>query len=260
MRIPIKGGPVHGGKAPLFMVAQVPFQQGETEEINRPSIPLMDDGGNAQVLSRNLKELGVWENMTAGGAVCLELGCGSGYMLETLYREGRGIYCGVEPIGSEWDRSYQRVEAVSLRQGNRVIGSVQHKAVENARWSPGAFDVIYSYHVFEHLENPMVMLDRARLWLKPGGRLVIVCPNVEGAIPRQDLARWRMSLPSHRWLPGVSTVRHALDDRGFHVDKLFTYGGYPTPRRAWQSAANKVFKWMGLGDVMALVAHVKGGT
>ncbi|MBN8217070.1 MAG: class I SAM-dependent methyltransferase [Spirochaetes bacterium] len=249
-----KLGPLHGGVAPLFMVAQVPFNRDDAVKLNTPMIQIMDDSGNVGVLTMSLKELGVWDRMLAPGAKCLELGCGSGYQLEKLYGEGRGAYFGLEPIASEAEKARKRIAPFLAASKASPRDRVKHAPLEKVQWERASFDVVYSYHVFEHLENPLVMVDRARLWLKPGGILVIICPNVEGALPRRDLSQWRQALPSHRWLPGVSTVRRILVERGFRVLKSFTYGGHPAPRSLWQEWANRTYKWRGLGDVLSFAA------
>lgn len=251
-----KLGPLHGGIAPLFMMAQVPFNQDDAVKLNTPMIQIMDDAGNVGVLTMSLKELGVWDRMLQDGAKCLELGCGSGYQLEKLYSMGKGAYFGLEPIASEAAKARRRIAPFLARASGKAHPGdrVKHAPLEKVNWENASFDVIYSYHVFEHLENPLVMVDRARSWLKPGGVLVIICPNVEGALPRRDLSQWRQALPSHRWLPGVTTVRRILTERGFRVLKEFTYGGYPAPRSFWKEWANRTFKWRGLGDVLSFAA------
>jgi SAM-dependent methyltransferase len=42
---------------------------------------------------------------------------------------------------------------------------------------PEPVDVIFCGHVCEHLPDPNALLTRCAAWLKPGGRLVLLCPN-----------------------------------------------------------------------------------
>ena len=42
----------------------------------------------------------------------------------------------------------------------------------------GTFDVITMWHVFEHCHNPNQLLDRFYELLRPGGILVMACPNI----------------------------------------------------------------------------------
>jgi SAM-dependent methyltransferase len=41
------------------------------------------------------------------------------------------------------------------------------------------FDVIIASHVLEHVHDPVIVLNKCRSWLKPGGDLVIIVPNNE---------------------------------------------------------------------------------
>ncbi len=252
-----KLGPLHGGKAPFFMVAQVPFNVVDAVELNTPMIQIMDDGGNVGVLSANLKDLGVYDLMLKSGTRSLEIGCGSAYQLEHFYQKGRGEYFGLEPILSEAKKGWERLSPLLKNKKLEVKKIVTCGEIEKVKYPEHSFDVIYSYHVFEHLENPLVMLEKAKLWLKPGGKLIITCPNVEGAIPKKDIAQWRCALPSHRWLPGRLAVARILRESGFELTKEFTYGGYTAPRTWWQEIANWYFKKTLQGDVLCMMATLR---
>ena len=43
------------------------------------------------------------------------------------------------------------------------------------------FDVIFIVHTLEHLENPRLVLQRMKSWLKPGGKIFVVVPNANAA-------------------------------------------------------------------------------
>lgn len=267
--------------SPLFMVAQLPFNRKETVELNTPMIEIMDDLGNSLVARKNLIELGLWDQLLRSKTRFLEIGCGSGYLIEKLYREGTGIYMGLEPIASEAKKAEKRLKPFFLQRKDdfakltksRIEKSAQSKSTKRAKkiskfsnksfvthglleeivYPPYSIDCIYSYHVFEHLENPLVMFEKADKWLAPEGRLVITCPNVEGAMPQRDLASWRCSLSSHRWLPGVSTLQRAAKENGFLVERCFTYGGFPAPRSFVQDFQNWTYKMFGKGDVLCMM-------
>ena len=275
--------------SPLFMVAQLPFNSEETVELNTPMIEIMDDLGNSLVAKKNLIELGLWDQLLLSKTRFLEIGCGSGYLIEKLYREGTGIYVGLEPIGSEAKKAEKRLKPFFLerkddfakltklkmeKSAGKSTGKhgknrgkklpkfsnksfVTHGLLEEIAYPPYSIDCIYYYHVFEHLENPLVMFEKASNWLAPEGRLVITCPNVESAMAQRDLAKWRCSLSSHRWLPGVSTLERAARENGFLVDHCFTYGGFPAPRSFLQDFKNWTYKISGRGDVLCMMLKKK---
>ena len=235
---------------PLFMMAQLPFNTKETVSLNSPMIPIMDDKGNTCVARRNLKQLGVWKKILQHKSAFLEIGCGSGYLLEHLYQNGKGSYFGIEPIKSEYSKAQKKLKSYLPNQD-----SLQHGLLEQAKLKSKSLDFIYSYHVYEHLENPLLMLELGKKWLKPGGKMIITCPNVEGFMPRWNIDSWRCSLPSHRWLPGLKVLRHTLKRHHYIVRKTFTYGGFPTPRNLLTNVFNQAFKAFNLGDVVCIMAE-----
>jgi SAM-dependent methyltransferase len=242
-------------------MAQLPFNTEETVELNTPMIDMMNDSGNVPVARANLKQLGIYSDILKEDKVFAEIGCGSGYLIEELYKEGNGTYIGFEPITSEYNKAVKRLTPYrekallkkTLPQSENEI--IKKCLLEESGYPENSLDYIYSYHVFEHLENPLVMLEAALKWLKPGGKLIITCPNVEGYMPRKNLKAWRCSLPSHRWLPGKKTLKRAVRSKGLSVRACFTYGGYPAPRNLIKSLFNKYLKVSGQGDVVCLMAE-----
>ena len=241
-----------------FMMAQVPFNSSETVKINKPMIKIMNDMGNLGVATANLKELGIYKELMSPDSRFLEIGCGSGYLLEHLYQKGKGQYFGIEPIKTESEKSKRRIRSyLKTKSKTEVNKVIRHGELRRVSFPKAQFNYIYSYHVFEHLENPLEMLYKAKSWLSVNGKVIVTCPNVEGWIPRQDLSKWRCAIPSHRWLPGKSALIRLFESEGYQIDELFTYGGYASPRKYWQEAANKFFKWSDLGDVICIMASVK---
>ncbi|MEI9939486.1 MAG: class I SAM-dependent methyltransferase [Pseudomonadota bacterium] len=103
---------------------------------------------------------------TKPGDRVLEIGCRHGRTL-ALMRDAIGIEAyGIEPGLSEANEA--RAAGISC-----FAGTIE-------AYDPGdlRFDQIQSFHVLEHLHDPLSALIRMRSWLKPGGRLVIEVPNV----------------------------------------------------------------------------------
>ncbi|MEP7051675.1 MAG: class I SAM-dependent methyltransferase [Pseudomonadota bacterium] len=103
---------------------------------------------------------------TKPGDRVLEIGCGHGRTL--------GLMCdalGIEPYGIEPVlEEAEKARAVGIPC---FVGTIEG-------YDPGEvrFDQIQSFHVLEHLHDPLAALLRMRRWLKPGGRMVIEVPNV----------------------------------------------------------------------------------
>lgn len=243
---------------PLFMVAQLPFNTTETRELNAYMTKLMDDSSNININLSNLKELGVYEDLLSGKFDFLEIGCGRGYLLCHLYenrlnKEETYPYYGIEPIASEYAIAVNKLNSL-IKKNEKILSN---EIFEKVDFNDKKFDYIYSYHVFEHIENPLDLLEFGKKHLKKNGKMIIVCPNVEGFIPRKNILKWRCSILSHRWLPGKSTLIGALTRLGYSIDKVYTYGGYPSPRNVYKNLANYYFKKAGLGDVVCIMASIK---
>ena len=110
----------------------------------------------------NAKKLGE----TKAGDRVLEIGCRHGRTLAIMRDE-----LGIEPYGIEPGLG----EAEKAKQAgiDCFVGTIED-------YDPGElrFDQIQSFHVLEHLHDPLAALIRMRGWLKPGGRMVIEVPNV----------------------------------------------------------------------------------
>lgn len=64
----------------------------------------------------------------------------------------------------------------------------------------GTFDVITLWHVFEHAHNPDALLDRFYELLRPGGILVMACPNVRSTDAMHYGPYWAAyDVPRHLW-------------------------------------------------------------
>ena len=99
----------------------------------------------------------------------LDLGCSSGGFLAGLNRASWKLH------GVEMSESVAS-EARATTGADVFVGDI-----EDAPFPPSSFDVITCFHVFEHLYNPREVLAKANEWLKPGGLLYLMVPNIDSA-------------------------------------------------------------------------------
>ncbi|MFP8873118.1 MAG: class I SAM-dependent methyltransferase, partial [Myxococcota bacterium] len=99
----------------------------------------------------------------AGGRV-LDLGCGSGYGAAELARTAPGVV-GLDRIPPD---SYVREAPVRFVRGD----------LNGIPLSPSAFDLVVSFQVIEHLEDPTLYLDAMARMLKHEGLAIITTPNL----------------------------------------------------------------------------------
>jgi 2-polyprenyl-3-methyl-5-hydroxy-6-metoxy-1,4-benzoquinol methylase len=77
----------------------------------------------------------------------------------------------VDVLASALARTQERVGTVHAIQGT----------VESIDLPAASFDAAFLIHVLEHLNDPVAVLRRIGTWLRPGGRLFVVCPNANAA-------------------------------------------------------------------------------
>lgn len=96
----------------------------------------------------------------------LEIGCGAGGGLSAFHDAGFNVF-GCDYSG----------ELIQFGTNKGVpgltVGAVEIFAKSNQR-----FDLIYLHHVFEHVGQPLPTLRSIRSLLKPGGRLLIIVPDI----------------------------------------------------------------------------------
>ena len=111
----------------------------------------------------------------------LEIGCGAGSNLVELKR--RWPHC--ITVGLEL-----RPDAAALARLSSEIDQVQEVDVLNASanlFRKGEFDLIVLSHVLEHFAQPELVLARAKMWLREGGRMLVALPNVRHVSVLWDL-------------------------------------------------------------------------
>jgi SAM-dependent methyltransferase len=94
----------------------------------------------------------------------LDVGCGSGELLEHFAKLGWDIY-GIDPSASATDAAAKR--GAHVHQGT----------LRDQPWQPGSFSLTTFQHSLEHIVDPVDALRRASDLLAPGGLLVIAVPN-----------------------------------------------------------------------------------
>jgi ADP-heptose:LPS heptosyltransferase/glycosyltransferase involved in cell wall biosynthesis/SAM-dependent methyltransferase len=85
------------------------------------------------------------------------------------------------------------------------------------------FDVIYLGGLFEHLENPVLVLRRLRQILAPGGRIVVDTPNLDSKLLELFGPTWsQWQAPYHRALVGRRGLRKLARRCSFRIERMHT--------------------------------------
>jgi SAM-dependent methyltransferase len=140
------------------------------------------------------------------GAMVLEIGCSSGYFLDTIQAD-------YSVFGNEWNSK----DAAFVRD----IGEVPCEEGDIDDVYPGQqFTAICAYHVLEHQPDPIAWLRKVKSRLIGGGWLILELPNAEDALAGiYDIPafRDRWYQESHISYFSVSNLAAALAFVGFEA-------------------------------------------
>jgi 2-polyprenyl-3-methyl-5-hydroxy-6-metoxy-1,4-benzoquinol methylase len=134
----------------------------------------------------------------------LELGCGSGLMLESM----RDL--GWRAEGIDFDAS-----AVELTSKKNLV--VHCGKLQDLEFADETFDAIAAIHFIEHVSDPLGVLRECRRLLKPGGRLVLITPNADSWGHRYYRADWRgLEPPRHLHIFTPRSIAELCRKTGFN--------------------------------------------
>lgn len=141
---------------------------------------LTEDSKNALIFKSYRKALDEAEETFDHPGRLLDIGCGSGHFLK-MGKE-RGWQTEGLDFTSENSQKIKTQFQIDVHVGKL---SETHLPAES-------YDLLTMWDYFEHVEEPIQILKTARRLLKPGGMLVLACPNHDGLI--FFAARWLFRL------------------------------------------------------------------
>jgi 2-polyprenyl-6-hydroxyphenyl methylase/3-demethylubiquinone-9 3-methyltransferase len=151
------------------------------------------EGRNWHLQSRMSLVLDTIDRFAPRGGRALDVGCGTGFLLERLAERG---FAGIGV-----DLSPESVAIAQRRLAEIGVADRLRAEVGSAYEPPdGPFDLVTLTDVLEHLEDPRACLRAVRERMTPGGLLVISTPN------RRSLPGARRFLAEH----GVPGIRLSL--------------------------------------------------
>ena len=134
----------------------------------------------------------------------LEVGCATGFMLEQALAQGYAQVSGVEP-------SEVMVAAASPAVAPHIVCDIMRPDL----FPPEIFDVVCMFQTFDHLAEPVAMLNECRRVLRPGGLILLLNHNVAAPFARLLGERSPIIDLQHTYLYNKDTIRRVLDQCGF---------------------------------------------
>lgn len=133
----------------------------------------------------------------------LDVGCGLGHLLSG--------------VAEAWDRHGVEVSQTAAKHAAQY-GAIRDSDLRTANYPSSYFDVVVSYHVMEHMLDPVAELSEMTRVLRPGGHLIVGVPNFDSACARRFGDHYRMLHdPTHISLFSESSLRQMLLDEGLQV-------------------------------------------
>lgn len=133
----------------------------------------------------------------------LDVGCGDGHAIERMAGLGWRV------SGVDTDE-----QAVAVAQGKGL--DARPGALREQDWADDPVDVVTLSHVIEHVHDPVALLKQCLACLKPGGRIVVVTPNVDAWMHRRAGSHWLgLDPPRHLCLFTARALADAAKNAGF---------------------------------------------
>lgn len=156
----------------------------------------------------SLERIGRHPFVRPGGRL-LEIGSAAGLFLDEAQRAGWDAV-GIEP--SRWGA-----------EASEALGaSVFHGTLDAYQAEPSSFDVIVSWDVWEHLEDPVGALDKSFTLLKPGGLFAFTTVNMGGLGAKLFRGRWPWFMRMHLHYFTEAGLGALVSRAGFEVLSMGT--------------------------------------
>lgn len=151
----------------------------------------------------------------AGDHFALDLGCGSGWLMEKLKKVGW------QTDGIEWNENAAQF-AREITGSNVWAGDFREADIPK-----GKYELIVLNHVFEHINDPKQALQRVRELLKDGGKAILFYPNPYSLGAVWQKTNWfPWEVPRHLIFPTPAAVRILANETGFSTIYIFTRAYY----------------------------------
>lgn len=131
--------------------------------------------------------------------------------------------------------------------------------LKDAGFPDSYFSFIHFSHLIEHVPDPGSLLLEVHRILAYKGIAVITTPNKDGFQARLFKEKWRSAIADHLYLFSKATLTRLLDDTGFSIHKIITWGGLAagTSPKPVKKVMDFLAKKLGFGDVMLFLVKKK---
>jgi len=135
----------------------------------------------------------------------LDVGCGAGDFLSKAREQVPDV------VGVDFNES-----ALSIARGRGIQAFPSLESIPSSR---NRFDAVFTFHVLEHVQDPVVFLNRLVDLLAPSGKIGLSVPNMDG--PVRFIDPCYMNMPPHhatRWTS--KALKSLAEGAGLSVEKI----------------------------------------
>jgi 2-polyprenyl-3-methyl-5-hydroxy-6-metoxy-1,4-benzoquinol methylase len=137
----------------------------------------------------------------------LDVGCGNGETLESMVALG-------------WQAEGLDIDPVAVQVASARGLKVRQGTLQSQQFADASFDAVVMSHVIEHVHDPVSMAQECNRILKPGGRLVVITPNIRSWGHRIYKSDWRgLEPPRHLQIFTRSALSALSIQAGFSSSK-----------------------------------------
>lgn len=155
-----------------------------------------------QCISLALKDLEVKSSF-------LEIGCGSGYMLEAALDLGFDFVKGIEPSKLAIDAAKQNIK-----------DKIKHGVFNKDDFKENSYDLIFIAMIIEHVTDINYFLTNLQKILKPGGSIVCVCHNERHFFSKVLKSKHPIINDEHAYVFGKDTLFKIFSKNNFQNIKI----------------------------------------
>lgn len=135
----------------------------------------------------------------------LDIGCGSGRVILSMERSGFKNLTGIDPY---------------LEKDIKTTGNLKILKKDLFEMS-GEFDFIMMHHAFEHMDEPVKVLQKVKELLKPGGKLLIRIPVSNSHAWRKYRTHWfALDAPRHLFLHNTFSIHLLAGKAGLEIEEI----------------------------------------
>lgn len=164
---------------------------------------------------------------SVGTPKVLDVGCAEGRLLKSFV--GSGCQCwGIEHPSYPSRRFLGRDRIVYLKGDFKTLGLPE-----------GAYDLIFLWHVLEHMDDPDFIMRRLHDLLAPGGVLILAVPNFSSLEAMRFKQSWfHLDIPWHKYHFNERSIGYLIAKNHLRIIRMSTLCLEQGPYGLFQSILN----------------------